>query len=84
MLTHLYKMAPFGVVDILIPFPFLPQPLTPKINVEFWILKSFFVLQTTLTRGWGDLRRLERMLLLFHLQYTHFGGWLAASWICLR
>ena len=24
------------------------------------------------------------MLLLFHLQYTHFGGWLAASWICLR
>ena len=24
------------------------------------------------------------MLLLFHLQYAHFGGWLAASWTCLR
>ena len=24
------------------------------------------------------------MLLLFHLQYTHFGGWLAASWICFK
>ena len=46
-------MAPFGVVDILIPFPCLLQPLTPKINVEFWILKSFFVLQTTLIRGVG-------------------------------
>ena len=24
------------------------------------------------------------MLLLFHLQYTHFGGWLAASLICFK
>ena len=35
-------MAPFCIVDILIPFPCLPQPLPPKINVEFWTLKSFF------------------------------------------
>ena len=44
-------MAPFGIVDILIPFPCLPQPLPLKINVEFWTLKSFFLLQTTLIRG---------------------------------
>ena len=53
MLTHFHKMAPFCIVDILIPFPCLPQPLPPQINVEFWTLKSFFLLQTTLIRGGG-------------------------------
>ena len=42
MLTHFHKMAPFCIVDILIPLPCLPQSLPPKINVEFWTLKSFF------------------------------------------
>ena len=42
VLTHFRKMAPFCIVDILIPFPCLPQPLPPKISVEFWTLKSFF------------------------------------------
>ena len=42
MLTHFRKMAPICIVNILIPFPVLPQPLPPKINVEFWTLKSFF------------------------------------------
>ena len=51
VLTHFHKMAPFCLVDILIPFPCLQQPLSPKINVEFWTLKSFFLLQTTLIRG---------------------------------
>ena len=51
MLTHFRKMAPFYIVDILIPFPCLPQPLPPKINVEFWTLKSFFLIQTTFIRG---------------------------------
>ena len=40
--THFRKMALFCIVDILIPFPCLPQPLPPKINVKFWTLKSFF------------------------------------------
>ena len=48
-------MAPFGVVEILIPFPCLPQPLTPKINVEFLDPQVFFVLQTTLIRGGGGI-----------------------------
>jgi len=51
VLTHFRKMAPFCIVDILIPLPCLPQPLPPEINVEFWTLKSFFLLQTTLIRG---------------------------------
>ena len=52
MLTHFHKMAPFCIVDIVIPFPCLPQPLPPKVNVEFWTLQSFFfLLQTTLIRG---------------------------------
>ena len=42
VLTHFHKMAPFCIVDILISFPCLPQPLPPKINVEFWSLESFF------------------------------------------
>ena len=46
VLTDLPKTAPFCIVDILIPFPCLPQPLPPKINVVFWTLKSFFLLQT--------------------------------------
>ena len=41
-MTHFRRMAPFCIVDILVPFPCLPQPLNPKINVEFWTLKSFF------------------------------------------
>ena len=46
VLTDLPKTAPFCIVDILIPFPCLPQPLPPKMNVVFWTLKSFFLLQT--------------------------------------
>ena len=42
MLTHFRKMAPFCIVDILILFPCLPQPLHPKINVEFWTSSLFF------------------------------------------
>ena len=42
VLRHFRKMAPFCIVDIPIPFPCLPQPLPPKINVVFWTLKSFF------------------------------------------
>ena len=42
VLRHFLKMAPFCIVDIPIPFPCLPQPLPPKINVVFWTLKSFF------------------------------------------
>ena len=60
VLTHFLKMAPFCIVDILIPFPCLPQPLPPKINVEFWTLKSFFYFRQHWFRGWGDLRRLKR------------------------
>ena len=41
VLRHFRKMTPFCMVDIPIPFPCLPQPLPAKINVEFWILKSF-------------------------------------------
>ena len=48
------------MVDILIPFPCLPQPLAPKINVEFWTLKSFFILQTTLIRGVGGINVFKR------------------------
>ena len=51
VLRHVRKMTPFCMVDIPIPFPCLPQPLPLKINVEFWTLKSFFLLQTTLIRG---------------------------------
>ena len=41
MLRHFPKMAPFCIADIPIPFPCLRQALLPKINVVFWILKSF-------------------------------------------
>ena len=58
VLTHFHKMAPFCIVDILIPFPCLPQPLPPKINVEFWTLKSFFYFRQHWFVGWGDLWRL--------------------------
>ena len=53
MLTHFCRMAPFHVVDILIPFPCLPQPLPPKINVEFWTLKSFFFTPDNIDSGGG-------------------------------
>ena len=51
VLTHFRKMAPFCIVDILIPFPCLPQPLPPQ--NQCWILdpQVFFLLQTTLFRG---------------------------------
>ena len=52
VLTHFRKTAPFCIVDILIPFPCLPQPLPPKINVVFWTLKSFFYFRRT-TLIWG-------------------------------
>ena len=61
VLTHFRKMAPFFIVDILIPFPCLPQPLTPKINVEFWTLKSFFYFRQHWFGGSGDLWRLKEM-----------------------
>ena len=61
VLTHFRKMAPFCTVDILIPFPCLPQPLTPKINVEFWTLKSFFYFRQHWFGGSGDLWRLKEM-----------------------
>ena len=47
-------MAPFCIVDILISFPCLPQPLTPKINVEFWSLKSLFYFRQHWFGGWGE------------------------------
>ena len=53
VLTHFRKRAPFCIVDILIPFPCLPQPLPPKINVEFWTLKSFFYFRQHWFGGWG-------------------------------
>ena len=59
VLTHFRKMAPFCIVDILIPFPCLPQPLPPKINVELWSLKSLFYFRQHWFGGWGDLRRLK-------------------------
>ena len=61
VLTHFRKMAPFCIVDILIPFPCLPQPLPPKINVEFWTLKSFFYFRQHWFGGSGDLRPLKGM-----------------------
>ena len=61
VLRHFRKMAPFCIVDILIPFPCLPQPLPPKINVEFWTLKSFFYFRQHWFGGSGDLRPLKGM-----------------------
>ena len=61
VLTHFRKMGPFCIVEILIPFPCLPQPLAPKINVEFWTLKSFFYFRQHWFGGSGDLRRLKGM-----------------------
>ena len=61
VLTHFPKMAPFCIVDLLIPFPCLPQPLPPKINVEFWTLKSFFYFRQHWFGGSGDLRPLKGM-----------------------
>ena len=53
VLRHLRKMASFCIVDIPIPFPCLPQPLPPKINVVFWTLKSFFYFRQHWFGGWG-------------------------------
>ena len=61
VLTHFRKVAPFCIVDILITFPCLPQPLTLKINVEFWTLKSFFYFRQHWFGGSGDLWRLKGM-----------------------
>ena len=44
-------MAPFCILDIPIPFPCLPQPLPPKINVVFLDPQVFLFLQTTLILG---------------------------------
>ena len=63
VLRHFPKMAPFCIVGIPIPFPCLPQPLPPKINVVFWTLKSFFYFRQHWLGGWGDLRRLKGMKL---------------------
>ena len=59
VLRHFRKMAPFSIVDIPIPFPCLPQPLPPKINVVFWALKSFFYFRQHWFGGSGDLRCLK-------------------------
>ena len=59
VLRHFCKMAPFWIVDLPIPFPCLPPPLPPKINVVFWTLKSFFYFRQHWFGGWGDLRRLK-------------------------
>ena len=59
VLRHFCKMAPFYVVDIRIPFPYLPQPLATKANVVYWTLKSFFYFRHHWFGGWGDLRRLK-------------------------
>ena len=61
VLRHFRKIAPFCIVDIPIPFPCLPQPLPPKINVVFWTLKSFFYFRQHWFGGWGDLWRLKGM-----------------------
>ena len=53
VLTHFRKMALFCIVDILIPFACLPQPLPPKINVKFWTLKSFFTYDNIASGGEG-------------------------------
>ena len=46
-------MAPFCIVDLLVSFPCLPQPLPPKLNVEFWALKSFFTSDNIISGGGG-------------------------------
>ena len=51
----------FCIVDILILFPCLPQPLPPKINVVFWTLKSSSYFRQHWFVGWGDLRHLKGM-----------------------
>ena len=51
VLRHFRKMAPFCILDIPIPFPCLPQPLPPKINVVFLDPQVFLLLQTTLILG---------------------------------
>ena len=61
VLRHFHKMAPFWTVDLPIPFPFLPPPFPPKINVVFWALKSFFNFRQHWFGGWGDLWRLKGM-----------------------
>ena len=45
VLTHFHKMAPFCIVDILIPFPCLPQPLPPQ--NQCWILDPQVVFFTS-------------------------------------
>ena len=63
VLGHFPKMVPFCIVDRPIPFPCLPQPLPPKINVAVWTLKSFFYFRQHWFGGWGDLQRLKGMKL---------------------
>ena len=48
-------MAPFCIVDIAIPPPCVPSSPPPQINIVV-----FRLLQTTLIRGSGDLRRLNK------------------------
>ena len=51
VLTYFRKMAPFCIVDILIPFPCLPQPLLPK--NQCWILdpQVFFFTSDNIDSG---------------------------------
>ena len=48
-------------------------------NAQFEQLEEVCIKNTILSPP-----QINIMLLLFHLQYTHFGGWLAASWICFK
>ena len=59
MFRHFHKVAPFYIVDISIPFPCLPQPSPPKINVVLWTLKSFSYFRQHWFRRRGYLRRLK-------------------------
>ena len=58
MLTHFHKVALFCIVDLLISFPCLLQRLPPKLNVEFWTLKSFFTSDNIISGvgGGGEVR----------------------------
>ena len=53
VLTHFCKMAPFFIVDKPIPFPSVPLPPPPKINIVFYIIKSFFNWKQHWFRGGG-------------------------------
>ena len=74
-MRHFRKMAPFWIVDLPIPFPCLPPPLPPKINVVFWTLKSFFYFRQHWFGGSGNvLHWILDPQVFFLLQTTLFRG----------